>query len=891
MAIEGTVDTLNIQVQTQGVAKAQKQLNSLVGTLKMFKRLGGTMTGVAEETKEAGEDAKDASQDIAQAGETIEVTGEKAGRTSATVKKLGDSFRSAGGDSEKSAGLFARLGASFKKTTSHIASFASALKRIAMYRFLRSVIKAITAAIGEGITNIYRYSQAVGTSLAPAMDRAKSATLTFKNSIGAALAPVLEALIPVLVRVCNWLTTFNNLLAAIFAGLSGKSSYTAAVAATATWGDNLKSAAGAAKELKRQLLGFDELNVLNAPSSGGGGGGGASTPDYASMFEERNLPQGMFDWLQDFRLVFSDVVLDWSNINGEQLAEKIISGLFTVAGLLVGGVPGAVVGFLLSLLVNKFLFDRDGTISKEEWKKLGHGIFAAIGGAVIGFMVGGVPGMLVGATVGFALSAIVEKMTLNPESGKSLMSFGYVFELIPKWWDHYIVRWWEDTALPWLEGIWEDFQNTGLYKIITWIMNNVMGNSIGTTKIFANWGVDSFDLAEDNPFSYIKENAPTYKKEVSGTLNKIFNYISRNVAGTAQKGGQKTADSFYDGYTKEAGTRSIAAYSELNRQIDKGMLYIKDGDRKRWLEQGRNISNMIGSTDVSTPMMMLDSKMQDSWKTIQANTGMCAGAVSKTVSDKLNGTNVLLPMKKIETDIGNSFNGINTLTGNKMTQVGNTMMDKIRATDIVTPMESLKTKLATKFEEVKKNTSGTGSTISENLTKAFNNARDNMLSAMNTLSSKIKTPLNSISTSAAQTTNNVAEAVRQAIIDMNKFKFTVPNWVNGYGGRTFSFNASVPQATKYTPMLMAEGGIVDKGQLFIAREKGAELIGAYGHQTGVMNNEQIVDSVSEGVYRAVVEALGNQSTTVQIDGKTLFEIVTERNNSQVRRTGRSPLLV
>lgn len=893
MAIDGAVDTLKIEIQTTGVAKAQKQLNSLVGTLKTFKRLNQTMTGVGETAKEAGEGAKDASQDIATAGETIEVTGEKAGRTSATVKKLGASFRSAGEDGEKSTGLFARLGASFKKTTSHIASFASALKRIAMYRFLRSVIKAITSAIGEGITNAYNYSRIMGGPFAQAMDNAKSASLTFKNSIGAALAPALQALIPVIVQVCKWLTALNNLIARTLAILFGQESYIAAVEATTTWGDSLKSAAGAAKELKRQLLGFDELNVLNDPSSGGGGGGGKTTPDYSKMFETIKLPETgtpFEEWLKDFRLVFSDVVLDWSNINGEQLAEKIISGLFTLAGLLVGGVPGAVVGFLLSLLVNKFLFDRDGTISKEEWKKLGHGIFAAIGGAVIGFMVGGVPGMLVGATVGFALSAIVEKMTLNPESGKSLMSFGYVFELIPKWWDHYIVRWWEDTALPWLEGIWEDFQNTGLYKIITWIMNNVLGNSIGTTKIFANWGVESFDLAEDNPFSYIKENAPTYKKEVSGTLEKIFNYISRNVAGTAQNGGKKTADSFYDGYTKEAGTRSIAAYSELNRQIDKGMLYIKDGDRKRWLEQGRNISNMIGSTDVSTPMMMLDSKMQDSWKTIQANTGMSAGAVSKTVSDKLNGTNVLLPMKKIETDLGNSFNGINTLTGNKMTQVGNTMMDKIRATDIVTPMESLKTKLATKFEEVKKNTSGTGSTISENLTKAFNNARDNMLSAMNTLSTKIKTPLNSISTSAAQTTNNVAEAVRQAIIDMNKFKFTVPNWVNGYGGRTFSFNATVPQNTKYVPTLMAEGGIVDKGQLFIAREKGAELIGAYGHQTGVMNNEQIVDSVSEGVYRAVVEALGNQSTTVQIDGRTLFEIITERNNAQVRRTGRSPLL-
>lgn len=907
MAIDGAVDTLKIEIQTTGVAKAQKQLNSLVGTLKTFKRLNQTMTGVGETAKEAGEEAKDASQDIATAGETIEVTGEKAGRTSATVKKLGASFRSAGEDGEKSTGLFARLGASFKRTTSHIASFTSALKRIAMYRFLRSVIKAITAAIGEGITNIYRYSQAVGTSLAPAMDRAKSATLTFKNSIGAALAPVLEALIPVLVRVCNWLTTFNNLLAAIFAGLSGKSSYTAAVEATATWGDNLKSAAGSAKELKRQLLGFDELNVLNDPSSGGGGGGGASTPDYASMFEERNLPQGMFDWLQDFRLVFSDVVLDWSNINGEQLAEKIISGLFTITGLLVGGIPGAVVGFLLSLFVNKYLFNRDGKLDSEEIAKIvvtgllgitgaiaggligGHagaligfslGVILSmfvgktifdgdgklskdeisslivagllgIGGGIIGFLVGGLPGALIGFSLGVVLSISLEGIFQKATGSKDPVK-KFIYGLIGK----------EYTE----DGVSVDVDVVPDVNINTTSMEQTLA---GFPSLFSSSGTQAADAFASG---YNKGSNKSYRR-LSATNQKNWNNLSLD---TVDILGNTDVDK---------------AYGRINSNMDKGFRAVKVGDRIRWVTESEYVSDILGATDVTTPLQLIDAKMQYEWTGIQENTNKSAGAVSKTVVDKLNGINVNVPMRKLETDLGNSFNGINTLTGNKMTQVGNTMMDKIRATDVATPMGTLQTKLSTKFEELKKSASGTSSTISSNLTTAFNNAKNNILSAMNTLAEKIKTPLNSISSASAQTTNNVAEAVRQAIIAMNKYQFTVPNWVNGYGGRTFSFNATVPQNTKYVPTLMAEGGIVDKGQLFIAREKGAELIGAYGHQTGVMNNEQIVDSVSEGVYRAVVEALGSQSTTVQIDGKTLFEIVTARNNDTVRRTGRSPLLV
>lgn len=53
--------------------------------------------------------------------------------------------------------------------------------------------------------------------------------------------------------------------------------------------------------------------------------------------------------------------------------------------------------------------------------------------------------------------------------------------------------------------------------------------------------------------------------------------------------------------------------------------------------------------------------------------------------------------------------------------------------------------------------------------------------------------------------------------------------------------------------LLAEGGLVNAGQMFIAREAGAELVGNIGRQTAVMNNEQIVESVSQGVADANAE--------------------------------------
>ena len=56
---------------------------------------------------------------------------------------------------------------------------------------------------------------------------------------------------------------------------------------------------------------------------------------------------------------------------------------------------------------------------------------------------------------------------------------------------------------------------------------------------------------------------------------------------------------------------------------------------------------------------------------------------------------------------------------------------------------------------------------------------------------------------------------------------------------------SVPQI----PML-ATGGFPDEGQLFIARERGAEMVGSIGSRTAVANNDQIVDGITYGVRTA-----------------------------------------
>ena len=49
----------------------------------------------------------------------------------------------------------------------------------------------------------------------------------------------------------------------------------------------------------------------------------------------------------------------------------------------------------------------------------------------------------------------------------------------------------------------------------------------------------------------------------------------------------------------------------------------------------------------------------------------------------------------------------------------------------------------------------------------------------------------------------------------------------------------------------ANGGFPDAGQLFIAREAGAEMVGSLGGHTAVANNDQIVEGIREGVEAAM----------------------------------------
>lgn len=150
----------------------------------------------------------------------------------------------------------------------------------------------------------------------------KSQMQTAAQAIGNVFLPMLQAIIPVAVAVVKAVATLANLLAKVTGGTAianmgfgdgGAYEGTAAAADDAADAiDNAGNAAGGAgnkagkaakqvEELKRQLMGFDEINKFNETSSGsgtggsgGGGGGGAGGGGGSPNISDIKLDD--YDW-------------------------------------------------------------------------------------------------------------------------------------------------------------------------------------------------------------------------------------------------------------------------------------------------------------------------------------------------------------------------------------------------------------------------------------------------------------------------------------------------------------------------------------------------------------------------------------------------------------------
>lgn len=107
-----------------------------------------------------------------------------------------------------------------------------------------------------------------------------------KAALATAFQPIYEFIVPGLMAVLRVLTAIVLVVANVLSALGGKTLGQSSKSAKALneEADAIGAVGGAAKEAKKELAGFDEINTLGSPDSGGGGGGaGGKTFDFADF--------------------------------------------------------------------------------------------------------------------------------------------------------------------------------------------------------------------------------------------------------------------------------------------------------------------------------------------------------------------------------------------------------------------------------------------------------------------------------------------------------------------------------------------------------------------------------------------------------------------------------
>ena len=186
-----------------------------------------------------------------------------------------------------------------------------------------------------------------------------------------------------------------------------------------------------------------------------------------------------------------------------------------------------------------------------------------------------------------------------------------------------------------------------------------------------------------------------------------------------------------------------------------------------------------------------------------------------------------------------------------------------------------------------------GGVIQDTYKKIF----DRVTSALSSIKGDVVDVVNSILGFIEKLANGVIRGVNSMIDKLNSLSIDVPEWVTEkFGIEQFGFNIrKLSTITVPRIELKEDGGFLSTGQMFIAREAGPELVGNIGRRTAVVNNEQIVSSVSRGVAEAnseqnkllreqnsLLRSLLEKGNDVYLDSKKVTSGVEKRQRERGR---------
>ena len=825
-----------------------------------------------------------------------------------------DSFKSkAKATGEKVSGLASRLksaGASLKNFVSHgksgsgmLGTFGSRLKGIALSMFVFNWItkawNAMLSAIKDGTGNIAKYSGDVNAK----MSQLTSAVATLKNAFAALAAPIISAVAPALTSLINMLTGALNKINQFISALTGGKTWIKATKQVKNYAGGLKSAssgaekaAKSAKKLKGQLQSFNELNVISSNDSGGSGGGsgGGGGGGVGDMFTTENIDPKIASLAKKIKEILKTD--DWSEI-GEMLGKKlndalagipwngikkqarhIASGIATLLNGFLDGTNWELVGSTIAEGLNTAIAFAQTFVHKFDFKQFGKSIGETFTGIFRTFDWSGL-----GDTLGTAVTGLFD--TLNgifyntdwKALGKGIIDgIGAFFKAI-KWKSigksisgalHSLLTFLTGAVkeIDWKKTIeyigtsivdfFKGFNWKGLAGDIGEFLGTALKSVVNLAKAIGELIADGFSNAKEYFQDKIEEcggNIPKgILKGITDALKNIGTWIKKNIF-----------DPFVKGFKDAFGIHSPAKKMKpIGKNIFLGVI---DG----WKEKIKSFS--------------FSKLAKEALKLIQTGFNGAKSVVNVAISLIKKGWTTL---KKFVGEIGaKAF----SLAKKGWTTVSKFVGEIGKKT----------------FSLAKKGWTTVSKFVGEIGKKGFGLKKDGW-TTLNRYVGKLDKVAVKLYKSGWKSINSfVGTTVKVGIQLIKDGWSSFKNWL-GIGND----NSSAKKKTSKK----ANGGIytggmwhniahyavgtenAPAGQLFIAREAGPELVGTIAGHTSVMNNDQIVASVSDGVARAVrsVMASGNKNVNVVFkvegDPNGIFHVTQQKANEYYRATGNPAFL-
>lgn len=709
------------------------------------------------------------------------------------------------------------------KATAKVGEFFTMLKKRALYLAINGIISAITTGFKEGTANVYQYSKALGGTLASSLDSIATSFLYFKNSIGAAVAPLINMLAPAIDYIIDKCVDLLNALNQVFAKLSGASTWTKAVKYPTEYAEAAESATAANKELKKSILGIDEINPLTDNSSSGGGGAGSGM-DYSQMFEEVELGE-INNPFKDFFKPFTDA---WANegqntINAIKNAFNGVKEFVSAVGesfrkVWMNGTGQQTVETILRIFQNILnCVGNLGTSLAKAWKANDNGTKILqniwnIFNDLLGFVEG-----IYGATADWLAS--LDFTPLMTAFAGCTAALEPLVDLI-------------GNTLLWL-------YQTVLLPIASWAIEEAAPASIDAITAALQM-LQAFLQPFLAGFEQLWAALQPIVEWVEGVVIVVIDGVKslfEKLAATFQEKGEKIQNIV-------SGIGDII--SAVWVVVEPIFNLLKDVVGNVFSFIGDIISSVVGFViDLFSGLIdfvagVFTGDWERAWNGIK---GIFVGiwdlikGVALAVWDFLKGI-----WNSIKDNVESIWNGIKSFLSNIWNGIKST------ASSI---WEGLKNAVMTVVNGIKNGITTAFNAVKTFISNCFNTIKSIVTSVWNAIWGAIKGVINGILGGIEGMVNGVIKGLNFMINALNKLSFDVPDWVPIIGGKKFGFN--IKNISEVSLPRLADGGMVNAGTAFIAGEAGAEVVANIGKRTGVMNTDQMRESVEQGVIDANAE--------------------------------------